>query len=135
MYRQARILYRQSFLLALAPRRDLQHLPYCGSLASHDTVHFRRYALKIGDYTGGGEIQWLFFFFVLFFFFFRVYCSSTQIYTATYDDGVMLCCAARDIVVTFAGAQSKRKPQTINVVSEREGKTVACCAKTDANKN
>lgn len=47
----------------------------------------------------------------------------------------MLCCAARDIVVTFAGAQSKRKPQTINVVSEREGETVACCAKTDANKN
>lgn len=72
----------------------------------------------------------LFFYFIL-----RVYCSSTQIYTATYDDGVMLCCAARDIVVTFAGAQSKRKPQTINVVSEREGKTVACCAKTDANKN
>lgn len=34
VYLQARVLYRQPFLLALAPRRDLGRLPYCVSLAS-----------------------------------------------------------------------------------------------------
>lgn len=109
MCHQAQILCRQVFLLALAPRRDLRHLPYCvffsrtqhGALPSLCTENW-------GLNTGRVEFNVVVFFLLRFFK--GVLRFQSQIYTATCH-GVILCCAARDIVVTFAGAQSKRKLQ------------------------